>query len=720
MRTMIILGVLLGALLAQDEPQAFTLDAALSGGGSLSPRGLSGLAWHPDGKSVTFLTRLRGGDVGVVARAVADGRGRVMTRLGELDAALKGLTPESIGVPGLFGTTVLAEGKYRIDVGGSRYVVSGKPLVGSRTYALPEGAESVTPGPDGLTVAYVHEHDVFVVGRDGATHRVTTDGHADLKYGRSVSREEFGIKDGLWWSPDGGRVAFYREDLSVIARYPYVDFDAVPARDAGGRYPMAGRRGSIVDVHVFDVATKERVRLRRPDADLYLTNVTFGPKGESIYVAEVNRAQNRMDLRRYDARTGERKESLIVEEDEEWAEPEHGPIFLPSGDGFLWFSHRSGYRHLDHHRMDGARVGAVTKGAFDVTEFKGFRDDGRFLFEAAAPDPRQRHLFEGTLSGGMRQVTSGRGFHETTVSPDGEHVIDSWSSLEHPLVIDVVVVATGKRVTRLHEAPNPLARYAIGETRFFSVESEDGATLHGTLMLPSNLDETKKHPVIQYVYGGPHSQLVQDRWMGMNGRWPLWLRALAESGYVVFWLDGRGTSQRGIEWAQKVFRNLGEQEMKDQLAGLDHVLSLPYTDSERVGVTGWSYGGFMTLTLMTRGGGRYAAGVAGGAVTDWSFYETGYGERYMDTPRENPDGYRRADPGTHADKLSGRLLLVHGAADDVVMFQSAMDFLKDCIAAGKLVDFMAYPGEKHGLRGPSWGHFLRLATRHFDEHVKGR
>jgi dipeptidyl-peptidase-4 len=416
----------------------------------------------------------------------------------------------------------------------------------------------------------------------------------------------------------------------------------------------------------------------------------------------------------YDVTTGLEIREHFVEQDAQWVEPEAGPIFLPDGSGhYLWFSFASGYRQLHRYAGNGAHLGQVTSGKFD---FMGFVDwvGNSFLVTGTGINPLEKHLFLVDLVGAQRQVTAGRGQHDTLLSPNGERVLDTHTNLELPLAIDLLTTS-GQRIRRVHEAENPLANYRLGTQRVFTTTCASGEPMYGHLILPPDLDATRKYPILQYVYGGPHSQLVQDRWLGGQGRWVLWLHMMATRGFVVFRADNRGTANRGIEWQQAIHRRLGTLEVEDQVKALDHILQNPWADSERVGIHGWSYGGFMTLSLMTRAGERYRAGIAGAPVTNWAFYETGYGERYMDTPAENPEGYSNANPSAHVKGLRGRLLVVHGTADETVMWQSSIDFLSHCIEAGVEVETMVYPGQLHGLTGRSFSHFLRKMTRFFDD-----
>ena len=571
--------------------------------------------------------------------------------------------------------------------------------------------------PDDQHLAFVRDEDLVVAGRDGAQRRITWDGSEDIVYGGGAHREEFGIQGGLFWSPTGNRLAFYREDQRPIALYPYQDPTAMPPHAVHGRYPMAGRADSIVQVGVYDVASRSLRWLENdPTQDLYWTNVTFSPDGSSVYVALVNRGQDHLDLARFDATTGARLGTVLQEDNPHWIEPEHGPRFLADG-RFLWWSSRDGHRHLYLHDTDGRQLLQITRGTFDVQELLGFNADQTALwFHASGEDPRMRHLFAAKLDGSdIKQLTRDRGTHHCALSPDGSYALDTWSNFETPASQQFVDLAGGAAPPAAIPAPpNPLAKVQLPSQRAFQVKADDGTVLYGHLLLPADLDETKRYPVLLYVYGGPHAQLVTDSYLGGA---PLWLAALANDGYIVCRLDNRGTPNRGIEFEQAIHRQLGTVEVQDQLKGVDWLVQQSFVDPARIGVHGWSFGGYMTLRLMLLAPERFACGVAGAPVTDWAMYETGYTERYMDTPAENPDGYKGSSCLPLAGKLKGRLLLVQGTDDKTVMWAHSLQFVDRSVDAGVLLDYFPYPMQVHGLVGRDRVHFMRLLKDHLDRYL---
>ncbi len=720
MRMFALLSVLLVGP-AHGQEKLLPISASVNAG-QFAPRGLPALNWHGDSKRFTYVKR----EDNVIQVKTQSISGEVATLMTwpDLAAALTKAGAKSPSPQSLLSMAWKSDGRFEIAASGGTWSVRTEPLVATVLVPAVEGADPVVPSPKGGHTAYVKGHDVYLLMGGKEHRRVTEGGSAGLTHGVSVSRVEFGISDGLWWDPTGRRVAFYQENFNPIESYPYVDFAPRPAATVDGRYPMAGRPGSVVRIGVHDAASSRTVWLDTdPERDQYLTNVTWHPSGESIVVAHVNRAQTRCEVVEYEASSGKRLRLLFVESDHQWVEPEHGPLFLPDGSGdFLWASYRDGHRHLWRYRGDGRLVGPVTRGAFDLDSFVRFAPDGEgFYWVTTGPNPLHKHLYYTSVDGkSQRAVTSGRGHHDVALSPDGTHALDVHTNLSLPLATDLLHVADGKVLRRVHEAKDPFEGFRRCRESFFTTNADgDGAELHGYLVLPPESAENTRYPVINYVYGGPHSQLVTDQWLSGFSRWNLWLHAMAQRGYICFMLDGRGTTNRGAEWYQAVHRKLGTLEAADQVAGLRHVLSRDDADPTRVGVTGWSYGGFMTCTLMTRQPDLYSVGVSGAPVTDWAYYETGYGERYMDTPEENPEGYKEADPGSHVEKLKGRLLVVHGTADDTVMWQSSVAFVDKCVDAGAPVDYMIYPGQLHGLRGKDFAHFIAKMTDYFETHLKG-
>ncbi len=557
--------------------------------------------------------------------------------------------------------------------------------------------------PDDRHAAAVHTRQLWLHGRDGRSRQLTFDGSDDVRYGTAAHRAEFGIDRGLFWSTNGRFLCFSREDQRPIAEYPYQDERTAPPHAVHGRYPMAGSPHARVRLGVCDTEDYSVQWLEGDaDADVYWTNVTFLDDG-TLAVALVNRGQDHMDLVRFDCSTGRRVGTLLQEHDAEWVEPEHGPTFLPDGT-FLWSSPRNGNHHLWRFGKDGAVLAQVTKGAFDVQRVRGLTPDGKHVwFEASGEDPRQLHLLVAAIDGSeVRQLTRERGTHRADIAPDGTFAAVVWSNLETPPTARLLDLASGA-VTPLPQPADPLAKFALPTQRLFQIKAEDDTVLYGHVALPPDLADGQKCPVLLYVYGGPHEQLVTDQWLAGA---PLWLQTFAAEGYAVCRLDNRGTPHRGIAFEQAVHRRLGVLEVNDQLGAVEWLKQQPWVDAERIAVHGWSFGGYMTLRLLLAAPTTFACGVSGAPVTDWRLYETGYTERYMDMPAENDAGYTVSSCLPFAERLARPLLLVHGTDDRTVVWAHSLQFVDRCVAAGKTLDYFPYPGQRHRLVGKARPHFL--------------
>jgi dipeptidyl-peptidase-4 len=704
----------LAAPVAAQGTNELTLATVLARGAALAPS-LPTTLWQPGGHSATVIVTAPDGNQ--TLHAFADGK-LVEAPLADAKALQKALGASGDG-PTRFPAMRWHDAQtLRLDqADGVRLWKPGDATV-TPWLLWPAGDAATHPthalSPDDQRVVVVREHQLWLHERSGRTRQLTFDGSRDVVYGGAAHRAEFGIDRGLFWSADGRFLAFYREDQRGIAPYPYQDLAAMPPQPIAGRYPMAGRTHSKVTVGVLDT-TDLGVRWLEHDAaeDVYWTNLTFGPE-HTLHTARVGRGQDHLELVRYAATTGKRLAVLLEERDPEWVEPEHGPLFLADG-AFLWWSSRSGHRHLWLHRT-GAEPLQVTQGAFDVQRVLGLASDQKAIwFEASGEDPRQCHLFRANLDGSeVRQVTRERGTHHAALSPDAQWAHVVWSNLETRPNARHVDLQNGT-VVPLPAAHDPLANVPLPTQRMFQLKAEDDTVLYGHVALPPNLADGERCPVLLYVYGGPHVQLVTDRWFGGA---PLWLQALAAEGYVVCRLDNRGTPHRGIAFEQAVHRRLGILEVQDQLRAVEWLAQQPFVDPQRIGVHGWSYGGYMTLRLLLAAPTTFACGVSGAPVTDWTMYETGYTERYLDGPGENKDGYQLASCLPFVDKLQRPLLLVHGTDDKTVMWSHSLAFVERCVQAGKQIDYFPYPMQDHALAGAHKKHFLQLLHDWLGRHLR--
>jgi len=565
-------------------------------------------------------------------------------------------------------------------------------------------------------IAYTKKNNLFI-SENGNTLAVTNDQDTGIVNGQTVHRNEFGITDGIFWSPKGNLLAFYRMDETMVSQYPLVEINERIAKVEYIRYPMAGMASHHVTVGIFDPVKNQVIYLKTGEpAEQYLTNITWSPDEKYVFIAVLNRDQNHMWLNKYDAVTGDFVKTLFEETDKEYVEPLNGLYFLKTNPSqFIWQSRRDGFNHLYLYDTDGNLVKQVTKGRWEVTAFQGFDPkETKIFYTSTQESPIERQLYSVELKAGkIFKYTTAKGTHITLVSPDGKMIIDRLSSLE--VGSQTTLINEKASIVRLiAEDVNPLKDFRLGKTSFVTLKADDGSDLYGRLILPVDFDATKKYPVLVYVYGGPHSQLVSDTWLGGAN---LYFNYLAAKGYVIWTMDNHGTSFRGADFEQIIHRHLGDIESKDQLIGINYLKTLPYVDAARIGIDGWSYGGFMTLTLYLRNPGVFKVATCGGPVIDWKYYEIMYGERYMDTPEQNPEGYKKACILNYVDQLKGKLLVIHGAQDNTVVWQNSLQFIQTCIQKAKQVDYFVYPNHEHNVSGTDRLHLYRKLAEYYDQNL---
>jgi len=565
----------------------------------------------------------------------------------------------------------------------------------------------------------VRDNNLFLLLPDGSSKQLTTDGTPTLVYGQSVHQNEFGIHGGLFWSPDGSRLAFYRMDQSMVTPYPLVHINTRKATEEKLYYPMAGMPSHHVTLGIYDVASGQTTYIKTGEPkEKYLTNISWAPDSKTVYIAEVNREQNHMDLKAYDPATGDYIKTLFSEHNDKYIEPQWPMRFIPGRDKeFVWQTRRDGYTHLYRYNVDGKLLGQITRGEWEITDFLGFADGGKtIVYSSTQLSPIDRVIASVSIDGRKTRIlTPQAGWHVGQLSPDGKYLLDTYESLKNPTENRLLSAATGKPIATLYQSKDPEAGFINPEITFGTIKAADGVTdLHYRLLKPTNFDPAKKYPTIVYVYNGPHAQLVQNRFHAGCLGWDLYM---ATKGFVIFTVDGRGSAHRGAAFEQVIHRHLGKNEMADQMKGVDFLKSLPYVDADRIGVAGWSYGGFMTTNLMLTYPDVFKVGSAGGAVTDWARYEIMYGERYMDSPQENPEGYKETNLSLRAGNLKGRLLLIHGTIDPTVVWQHTQLFVDACVKAGTYPDYMIYPEHKHNVLGVDRVHLNYTMARYFMDHL---
>ena len=566
---------------------------------------------------------------------------------------------------------------------------------------------------------YTKNFDLYLRTADGKAHRITTDGSKDIVYGQAVHRDEFGIKKGAYFSPSGQLLAYYRMDQSMVEDYPLVDIFTRIAKLDAIKYPMAGMTSHKVTVGIYNPKTEQTVWLQAGDpTDRYFTNISWAPDEKTIYMIEMPRSQKKTELVAYDVATGQRKGVLYTETNEKYVHPMHPLTFLPwDSSKFIYQSEKDGYNHLYLFDTKGKELKQITKGEFVVLDLVGFNTKTKsVIIQSNEAHPLHHNYYAVNIDNGKRTLLdNGKGTHRAMLSPDGTMLFDRWSEPDVFRKIAVRNTATAS-ATLLQTDASPWQAYNVPEISSGSLTAADGHTkLFYRLVKPVNFDPNKKYPTVVYVYGGPGVRNVDASWNYAARSWEIYM---AQKGYVIFVLDNRGSSERGFAFETATYHRLGQEEMKDQMRGVDYLKSLPYVDADRIGVHGWSFGGFMTTSLITNYPDVFKVGVAGGPVIDWKYYEVMYGERYMGTPQENPEGYAQSSLLNKAKDLKGRLQIIIGYNDPVCVPQHSLAFLRACEDAGTQPDFFTYPGQGHNMMGKDMVHLHERITRYFEDYLK--
>jgi dipeptidyl-peptidase-4 len=692
--------IVVGAFAQQKE---LTLeDAVLSRAKGLRPENLSGLKWVEGSNNYIVLEN--------EAYVIKSASGKELTKIGLTQ--FSETYPELKAVPTLssISTTELVF-QHENQMLHFDYV-NGKEL--SRTpFSL--GAENKDYNKTNKILAFTLENNLFIssalkgtMTSEMQTLPVTTFEDKNIVSGQAIHRYEFGIVKGTFWSPKGNFLAFYQKDETNVSTYPLVDVTTYPATINNIKYPMAGQKSERAKIGIYNVKTNQTAYLNIDTKDEhFLTSLSWTPDEKYVFVGELNRGQNHLQFNRYDVATGNKVNTIFEEKNDKWVEPEQAAVFLPkSNTEFIYASERDGFMNLYKYKTSGELIKQLTNFNFPITKILGFDKKGQHVFVAATgTDGRNSHCFKINLrSGSSIQLTQKNGTHRVQINSDGTYLLDNFTSLNIPREIDIIAVKSRKGRT-IFTAKNPLADYEIGTTELMTLKSKDGFDLHGRLILPADFDSTNKYPVLVYVYGGPMVQLVTNQWLADADLWMYWLAN--QKDYIVFSIDNRGTSNRGFAFESVIHRTSGDAAMEDQLVGVEYLKTLDFVDDTRMAVKGWSYGGFMTTSLMLRHPGVFTVGACGGPVTDWKYYEIMYGERYMDTPEENPTGYANARVGSHLENLEGKLLIIHGSVDPVVVPQHSMTLLKEAVEKEVQLDFFTYPMHEHNVRGKDRVHLIQ-------------
>ena len=575
--------------------------------------------------------------------------------------------------------------------------------------------------PTSRATAYVENYQLYVVDGQGVKHQLSQDGSREIVYGQSVHRNEFGISKGTFWSPKGNRLAFYRMDQSMVTDYPQVDIFPRSASYEPDKYPMAGMTSHQVTVGVYDLSTDKTVYLQAGDpTDRYFTNIAWSPDEKTVYMFELNRKQNDCRLVSYDAVSGQKIAELYRETSDKYVEPQNPIQFLPWDDSkFIMQSQKDGYNHLYLFDKSGKELKQLTRGEWVVMDVVGFNTKTKsVLYTSNETYPINSNLWTVTIKDGhRRQLGKGIGVVQSAQpSASGQLVALKLSAFNRPRIIDVINTNAWGKVTELLDAQDPWKDYQQPIFSYGSIKAVDGKTdLYYRMVKPHDFDPNKKYPTVVYVYGGPHAHNVDASWHYASRSWETYM---AQKGYIVFILDNRGSENRGRDFEQATWHQLGQVEMQDQMTGVEYLKKQSYVDMNRLGVHGWSFGGFMTISLMLNYPDVFKVAVAGGPVIDWKWYEVMYGERYMGTPQDNPEGYAKSSLISKAKNLKGKLQIITGYNDNTVVPQHCLSFLDACVKAGTQPDFFAYPGEEHNMRGHASVHLHERITQYFEDYLK--
>lgn len=557
--------------------------------------------------------------------------------------------------------------------------------------------------------------NIYYKDDKGKTQLIVERENNQITYGESVSRNEFGITNGLFISNSGKKLAFYRKDETLVSDFPLLDINTRTGSLVNIKYPMNGMPSEMIQVGIYDFENKNIVYVKAEDFGKYqyLTNISWGAEDKYIFIQVLDRVQKNMHLNMYDTNTGLLVKTILTEHNARFVEPQDPIYFIKSSDKFIYRTdNRDGFKNLYICDLYG-KVERLTKVDADVNYIG---NDGKYVYYTSAEiSPIENHLFRIKIKNKKpERLTKEEGWHNIKMNEECTEFYDTYSSLNVPKVINRKK-ADGKIIENILIAQDPLRDYAKCEVSLGTVKSADGKyDNYYRLFKPLNFDPNKKYPVILYVYGGPHSQLVTNSWLGNIRMWEMYM---AQRGYIVYVQDNRGTLNRGAEFEKAIHKQCGQAEMADQMMGIEMLLNMPYVDKERIGVHGWSYGGFMTISLMTSYPEIFKAGVAGGPVIDWKWYEVMYGERYMETPATNAEGFEKTSLLNKVTKLKGKLLICQGAIDNTVVWEHSLSFVNECIKNNVQLDYFPYPCAQHNVYGKDRVHLMNKVSLYFENNL---
>ena len=554
---------------------------------------------------------------------------------------------------------------------------------------------------DGSKLGFVRGNNIYYFDLAQETEtQLTADGADHLINGKFdwVYEEEFSISDGWAWSPDGASIAYWQLDENRVPEYHMVDFMTKRSEVETMRYPKAGDTNSVVRIGIVSVKTRKTVWMDiGKEEDIYIPRMQWFPDGKQLLIQRLNRLQNKLELLVANAETGT-SSVLFTEESKTWIEEGYEAILLKSGKQLFHISDKDGYAHIYLVDLVSKKETQITKGEWEVEGISGIDEEQQVIyFTASVKTPLERHFYSIRFDGSrMKQLTADGFSHTINLAPDRQNFLDTYSKTNMPPKI--AIVSTDGKMNRIVEenANSSITDLHLAPEEFFQFSTSDGLVLNASMMKPPDFNQTQKYPLLIYVYGGPNSQSVSNAWGGPND---LWHRMLAQKGYVVVRIDGRGTGKRGKEFRDIVYKNLGKWEVNDQCEGVKYLISQSFIDSTRVGIWGWSYGGYMAVSSILRANHVFKTAVAVAPVTDWHLYDDIYTERYMGLPAENPEGYKESSTLLYVNQLQGNLLIAHGTTDDNVHWQNTMQLVDALQKAGKHFDIQFYVNKNHGITG---------------------
>lgn len=704
--------------------QKLTIEETVTGARKYAPTSLTAVQWRKDSKSVAYLSS---DFTNLMEKSATSGwTVTTLATKSEFEAALKEALPTDEFVLRTFPFTIewKSNNTFQTEIASKTnqyqvtYDVITKKITSKIGYAL-EGSQARFASNS--NVAWLKDNNIRITSNN-TTIEVTNDENPAIVNGSDyVHRQEFGIDRGMWWNASGTQLAYYRKDETMVGNYPIINWNEREAVNKDLKYPMAGMTSEQVTLVLYDVASGKKVTLQTGEPkDQYLTMVSWEPTGKYIFVGVLNRDQNHLKFNKYDASTGAFVKTLFEEKATTWVEPQHALTFVPNNPTqFVYQTDFNGYNQMYLYTTDGKLLKNLGFKDVVVTNLLGFdATNSKINYIGTANNGLDRQLYQVDIKSGKTiQLTTISGTHNASVSSDGLLVLDQYSNATTPNEISILNIKTKMAATTLVKADNPfIGKIDLPRIEMVTLTAADGTTpLNGRLIYPANFDAAKKYPVMVYVYGGSHAQLVTNKWLSGAGYFDMYM---AQQGYVVFTLDNRGSDARGKKFCDVTHRNLGVNEMADQMKGVDFLKSKSFVDTNKIGVFGWSFGGFMTTSLLTSQPDTFKVGVAGGPVIDWKYYEIMYGERYMDTPQDNPEGYAKTSLLDKVKNLKGRLLVIHGAQDPVVVQQHSMNFIEASIKGGKQVDYFLYPNHEHNVGGKDRIHMYAKIADYFDVHLK--